>query len=129
MMSALNLICLKLRAFSQALRRYYLLACKRVYQILPVVIAVITSAFTVIACIVLVLLVAHVDELRPSVGIGTTIIILIGSIGLFVSTIGVLIATLRYASERGSGSKTFNQSIGKHQTGAMTTQQQKDENL
>jgi hypothetical protein len=124
-MSVLKSFYVNLKVFNQALWRWVLHGCYLVFQIIPVVIAVMAVAFTVTAGFVLILVVTHVYELAPLVGIGTTIAILIGSFGLFVSTIGVLIAALRYATERNSGMIPPEQHRGRHQASTPLTQRQR----
>jgi hypothetical protein len=87
--------------------------------------ALLATAFTVIATVVLVYVVTHVDEVWLLVGTGTTIMILVATSGLMVSSIGVLIAALRYAAERNSSRQTLEQRIADQQA-SMTMQRQDD---
>lgn len=124
LMSVLKSFAALVQRLSRMLWRGTLWVGRQVSESVPVVIKCTACVFTVIAGVVLVLAATHVTMLLALVGTGTTIAVLIASIGLFVSTIGVLIAALRYVAERNAGVKAPDQSRGGHQANIPMRQQQ-----
>ncbi len=99
-MSVLKLLIGIIWRFAGMCFRGVIWANRQVIRAIPVVVACVAATFALAAGVVLVLVLLHVTSVQATFGTGTTIAILLGSAGLLVSSMGVLIAALRYIDDR-----------------------------